>query len=92
MSFLRQLLDVPRWGASVARPGMTSCPCRFDDQGGVAEVYRPGPYQTAYYLKPRKMPSPSTLSANSSQSMLAIVRLFCTDHISDGTTRNVTEY
>ncbi len=44
------------------------------------------------YLKPRKMPSPSTFSAKSSQSMFAIVRLFCTDHISDGTTRNVAEY
>ncbi|OON28151.1 hypothetical protein BSA16_28300 [Micromonospora sp. Rc5] len=28
-------LIVPGWGPSVARPGMTSCPCRFDDPGGV---------------------------------------------------------
>ncbi|AYF30782.1 hypothetical protein CSH63_25740 [Micromonospora tulbaghiae] len=28
-------LIVPSRGPSVARPGMTSCPCRTDDPGGV---------------------------------------------------------
>src|SRR3972149_10718802 len=67
-------------------------PSSFASRIFAAQVREPGPLFGClgdYSGKPRKTPSASTLSAKSSQSMLAIERLFSIACICDGTVRNL---